>query len=569
VEELTQSREQHIRALDQARVALQAASARSTEVDMYYQRAQDQIKALETDVAELRGDLETRTAEADTARARLTDVENSWAKSREEADAFRALTTTSLGELLDTHRDIKADEDRALRGHSEKIQAVEAEAQSLRLMLREVSQRADDSTTQLSEERKRNREHEAERSVLQAQLVVLRGQLSNALADAARLRQELSNMENHVRDKTKDVADANAKLSMLRNYLAENGITIDEDDIRPSSRANGHTSPETITELENKLAERTRLHENAERELAQALRRKRDVEVQVTQLSTQLDSIRSGQSPSSNGEADLRVQEVEEKLEMVQQAHALKIKQLEDDYNMAVHYVKGTDKIVRRMREEVNKYKISNTALQEQIDAVRAGKPVDPRIRNINGRSTPQEDENMRSHLADAQRQAQRLTTENKELRLRLENLEKELELLRDNLLASQREADDRFTQVEELQMDIERLQQSLVIARGGPDETLMEKLHNENATLRRENDQLSHKIGLLLEVEQPSFGRRPLSQRMSTSSSENALAFEHLSSELDDWQRQLASSMSNRRPLSEFDEPVLPQRTRSPPTRS
>ena len=39
-----------------------------------------------------------------------------------------------------------------------------------------------------------------------------------------------------------------------------------------------------IAELEDKLAERTRMHENMERELAQ----KRDAEVQVTQLSNRL-----------------------------------------------------------------------------------------------------------------------------------------------------------------------------------------------------------------------------------------------------------------------------------------
>ena len=340
VEELTISREQHIRALDQTRIALQAASSRADEVDMQYQRAREQINRLENDLVEVRGEIELRTLESETARGRLTDAENSWAKSREEVDAFRALTTGTLGQLLDLHRDLKADEDRHLRGHSEKLQAIEAEAQTLRTMVREASQRIDESTSKLNDERRRNREHESENSLLQSQIVVLRGQLSNALADAARLRKSVAEKENHIRDKVKDASDATAKMAMLRNYLAENGIGIDEDELRPSSRTNGIASPEVIVDLESRLAERTRLHENAERELAQALRRKRDVEAQVNQLSTQLDQVRTTQSPGNNAEVDSRLQEAEDKLEETEKHYEKRIQQLEEDYQLAVHYVK-------------------------------------------------------------------------------------------------------------------------------------------------------------------------------------------------------------------------------------
>jgi septal ring factor EnvC (AmiA/AmiB activator) len=338
------SLDQHVRALDQARTALAAASTRTEEVDLQYQRATQQIGTLEAELAELRGELETRSAEAHSVRTRLTDVENSWAKSREEADAFRALTTGSLGELLDSHRLLKADEDRSTRGHAEQIQAVETETQSLRLMLREAGQRLEESQTKLVEERQRIREWETDHSSLRSQVVGLRAQLSNVLADSGKLRKEVAEKESTLVEKSKEASDAYIKLSMLRNYLAENGIGIDEGDLRSSSRA-GRASPgSNIAELENKLTERTRLHETAERELAQALRRKREAETQATQLSTQLEQLRATQSQSHNdnddADAEARAAEAERKLEETERGYKARMQQMEEDYQLAVHYVK-------------------------------------------------------------------------------------------------------------------------------------------------------------------------------------------------------------------------------------
>nr|GAT47851.1 cell polarity protein [Mycena chlorophos] len=572
VDELLTSRDQHLRALEQARAALTATSSRAEEVDAQHSRAREQIGTLEADLIDLRAELEARNAEADTLRSRLTEAENSWSKSREEADAFRALTTGGLGELLDSHRDLKSDEERLSRGHAEKTQAMEAESASLRQMLKEATQRADQSQAQLADERRRVREYETEQSSLRSQIVAVRVQLLNAIADAGRLKKDLTERDAQLADKSKESSDATVRLGMLRNYLAENGIGVDEDAERARSRGQDASSP-LVAELEGKLAERIRQHDNTERELAVVSRQKRDIETQLGQLATQLDRLRSTQSPAvttPNPEAEARAVEAERKLEETEQGYKARMQQMEEDYQLAVHYVKGTEKMMRRMRDELTKQKSANVALQNDLDTARGVKsPQDRKL--LNGRSTPSSDDGndpaLRGQLVDAQRQVQRLSNENKELRLRLENLEKDLEGLRDNLLASQRESDDRLIQVEDLQHEVERLQSSLVIARGGHDETLMEKLSSENATLRRENEQLSHKIGLLLEVDQPSFGRgRPISgvsaRRVSNSSSENALAFEHLSSELDDWQRQLASSMSNRRPLSDFDEA---DRARSP----
>ncbi|RXW22588.1 hypothetical protein EST38_g3263 [Candolleomyces aberdarensis] len=563
LDELNVSKEQHLRTLEQARASLEAANKRTGELDRQFMKAQERISELESDLAEMRSELENRSVEAQTARERLTDVENAWAKSREEADSLRALTTGGLGELLDAHRDLKADEDRFMRGHSEKIQAVEAEAQQLRMMVREEAKKTVEAQERLTEERKHSHELEVERSQLRGQLMTIQTQLTAALTDAGRLRKEVSDKEGSLLDKGKALSDLNVKYAVLRRYLADNGINPDDDDSRPVSRsANGSVSPEVLQSLEVRLAEKTRQYENAERELAQAARKQRDAEGQVTELSNQLTRIRSTQSPAINADGDsARAAEMERKLEETEKTYKDRLHQMEEDYQIAVHYVKGTEKMMRKMRDELTKQKNTNSQLQAELDNRTGGKSSSASSRGVNGRTTPSaEEEGLRVQLVDSQRQTQRAQGENKELRARLDSLEKDLNNLRDSLVSSQRESHDRLMQIEDLQQDIERLQASLIIARGGHDETILEKLSSENTTLRRDNEQLSHKIGLLLEVDQSAYGRRPISgvsgRRVSTSSSENALAFEHLSNELDDWQRQLANSMGNRRPLSEYEPP-------------
>ena len=215
---------------------------------------------------------------------------------------------------------------------------------------------------------------------------------------------------------------------------------------------------------------------------------------------------------------------------------------------------------MRKMKDELTKQKTLNSSMQAEIDR---GSPS-MRLRGLNGRGTPSSDEGnefLRNQLQDAQGQVRRLNADNKELRSRIDSLEQDLEHMRDNLISSQRDSDERLSRIEELEQDVERLQGSLAITRGGHDESFLEQLNAENTQLKRDNEQLSHKIELLLAVDQPAFGHgRPVSgfsvseRRTSTSSSENAMAFEHLSSELDDWQRQLASSMSNRRPILDYD---------------
>lgn len=337
IETITESRDQHLKALEQAQAALTASAARSEELVTQWRRATEQVSRLEQDMAELRSELEARTSEAESAQAKLTDVENSWAASRAEADTLRTFTTSGLGQLLDSHRDMKADEDRVLRSQEEKFEVMAAEAASLRQMLKEASQRLHQSEQELGEHRQRAQATQTEQMSLRSQLVGLRSQLASATTESGRLRMDVASKDTELREKMRALSELEVRQSTLRNYLAENGIVVDDDEMNKAGEGSGR-----LYELEQKLEERTRLYEDSMQQLNMANQRYQDAEAHAASLSNQLDQARSSQRSSPGEEfVDTRVEAAEQKLAEAEDNHKTRMAQMEEDYKTAVHYVKS------------------------------------------------------------------------------------------------------------------------------------------------------------------------------------------------------------------------------------
>lgn len=338
IRDLSSSHDQHIRTLEQAQAALAASSARTEEIDTQWRRAREQITRLESDAVDLRSELEARTHEAEAASAQLADVENAWAKSREEVDALRALTTGGLGELLDSHRDMKADEDRATRGHAEKVGAMESEVVALRARLQETSSQLDEAQASLNEHRNHTRSAESEQISLRTQLAGLRSQVADSTAQTGRLRLELASKTNEIDQKARYTSQAEVKLGALRNYLADNGMIIDEGGlpVKGSGPAVGRAY-----ELEAQLAEHSRARSDLERELQSAHEQRQEAESQAEVLSSQLERLRSRTpDPATLAAMDSRAADAERKLAEAEQNHHAKVQQVEGDYLAAVRYIK-------------------------------------------------------------------------------------------------------------------------------------------------------------------------------------------------------------------------------------
>lgn len=135
---------------------------------------------------------------------------------------------------------------------------------------------------------------------------------------------------------------------MLRNLLADHGIAVNDsdlDDIKtPSTR-----------ELEGKLREQARVNEAAQREIQDLRTRCEEAEVKVESLGKLVERIKDARSPTmrsptpTDGEIS-RVSELEKKLIDMEKEHRDKVAGLETDYQTAVRYVKGTEKMLKRMK---------------------------------------------------------------------------------------------------------------------------------------------------------------------------------------------------------------------------
>lgn len=526
VVELRASRDQHLRALEQTQIALEAASARADEVEEQWRRADDQLQRLQADYSDLTRELEAKNTELDSASARVRDIENKFAKSREEAVALRALPTR----YLDYHKDMRAEEERVGRVQSEKVNALQDEAESLRDLLKAANHRHEETQSDLAREKKRVRAIESEQVALRAQVSGVRSQLSQALADVARSRKELANKDDELRESSKNAMDVELRFRMFRNYLSESGIVLDEEELAASTSGGSR-----LNEVEARLAERTREQEALNRQLRIAQEQSQAAEERVTALAAELARARERRSSDDDGEA--RVAEAERKLAEAENTHRERLQTLEQDYRTAVVCIKKTEKAIGKMKDELTKQKGLNASLQSELEGFRSGSEGGSRVRTPNGRplSDDEQESALRSQLVEAQRQTQRLTAENQELHRKVDIMRGDLDRLRRELDALQHEADNRLSRVEMLEDENERLESSLSMIRKGDGESLAEQLRRENASLRKENEQLSQRIELLLEVDQQPGADR----RVSNASIEPSMNMESISSQLDDWNRR------------------------------
>lgn len=338
------SRDEQLGLIEQAKGAIAAAGLRTSELENLHAKSASRIKALEDELAESRAEMESRSREVDAANSRMMEVENAYAKSREEADSLRNVTTSRLGELLDSHKEMRADETRAVRGHQEQLRALEEESKSLRKMLREAGQRLEDAEGGVSHHRQKHRDLEVSHQALRAEMRTQRTRLLNAQTELAKYKDLHSSKDSELRERDLAVTEIETRCTVLRNLLADHGVAVNDNDLdnaeTPSSR-----------ELETKLRDRERANESAQREIEELQRRCHEAEDKVESLGRLVERIKDARSPTAMSmRSPSPTGDAERKLTETESHYKEKLAALEADYQTAVRYVKGTEKMLNRMK---------------------------------------------------------------------------------------------------------------------------------------------------------------------------------------------------------------------------
>ncbi|KAI0458412.1 hypothetical protein F5B21DRAFT_429830 [Xylaria acuta] len=301
--------------------SLRKAVAMSTDMRNHLERRYDeersQREAAESQLNELKTEHEARTAELAVATQRLRDTEELAERNAAEAQAHRQVVLSGLEKLTsDTSKISQAD--------AERITVLRGQVSEANNLVKKYQQEADAAADKLRSAEERIAGLEAYQEQSSREGVTIRRQLQSALKDTQSLQALNSDLKNQLANQQLETNAMTVQYNTLKNILEERGIS-------PTgfSRVRGigsRTDSPDVTravELERQLAEAVAAHEETrQRFKAQA--------------------------------------------EETEAAYRDRIVQLEDDYQSAVHYVKGTEKMLKRMKEELSKSMADNTRLQNE-----------------------------------------------------------------------------------------------------------------------------------------------------------------------------------------------------------
>lgn len=431
LKEATGGREEHEQSLISLRDAVSASADLRSHIERKLNEERSRREVAESNLNQVKSELEARSVELVNLKQSLQDAEELAERHAAEAQSHRQAILSGL-------EHIARDSTSANNADAERIATLQDQVNAANSLVRKYQQEADAAADKLRSAEERIAGLEAYQEQSSREGVTIRRQLQSALRDVQSLQAMSSDLKHQLANQQLETNAVTVQHNTLKDILSERGIS-------PTSLArvrglgSRNDSPDTShsRDLERQLAQAVASHEETKQTFA------------------------------------VQVQESES-------AFRDRITQLESDYQSAVHYVKGTEKMLKKLKEELSKYKSDNARLKNE---------------NLELEERVQESESGDGSNAAAAE----WHNEREALLRRIEGLEEQVQISSAELkrhLAEVREELDTTKQ----ERDSAIKSSNDVVQRLTTQERELEEMQQENSLLEKRAQDAEQKVGLLLD---------------------------------------------------------------------
>lgn len=437
LEDAVRDVETHTNVLGSLREAVTASTDKSNLLEGKLDEERTHREGVERKLLQLKAEHEERTAELENTTRRLRDAEELGERHAAEARTHRQAVLSGLEKAGN-----RSPQDHSTENADQRVTILRQQVASTNALLRENQAAADAAYEKLRKAEERIAGLEAYQEQASREGLQIRKQLQNAMRETQSLQTENSDFKQQLETHQREANALAIQHGALKDLLGERGISAAEarrsrNLDSPGSRF-GTPEQARLRELEQQLESSLRTHQEAK-----------------TSFETK------------EQEAD--------------KAYREKLEQLENDYQSAVHYVKGTEKMLKRMKDELSKYKTQNARMQTELEEAQkqnSERSLDQEVQSEwedERKSLKQEIEEMQEHIKTS-----------------VSQLERQMQQVRDELKVAQDERDRYRTSNDQAQRHLANVTQQ---ARAD-----LEQLKNENNLLETRALDAEQKVSLLLD---------------------------------------------------------------------
>ncbi|EFQ97471.1 kelch-domain-containing protein [Nannizzia gypsea CBS 118893] len=459
-EDISSRMENHGLNVVSLRDAVQASVAKAELMEQKLEEERQHRDTIERKLLQLRAEHEERTTELENTARRLREAEELADTHAKEAESHKIALLSGFDRVA------SRDSDKNNSLTDQRVAVLQSQVERANELVKTSQQAADSAAEKLRRAEERIAGLEAYQEQSSREGLQLRRQLQAALKENQTLNVENREVKAQLENQQRDTNALAIQHGALKDLLGERGMNMSDSRRSPmlDSPGSRYGTPEQnrLRELEQQLQSSLKAHEE------------------------------------TKSSFEYREQEVG-------RAYSEKLEQLENDYQSAVHYVKGTEKVLKRMKEELAKYKSQTAKLQAELAEVSNNSEAGA-SREV---AAPPEWEAERDTLHQSISELQSSTAAS------ISSLENKLLAVQAELASVQKKYDESRSEQEALQAEL-----SSTTEKGLRD---LEQLKKENILLESRAMDAEKKVSMLLDqVESSVTNYRRQSQQVASNMNAN-----------------------------------------------